>query len=247
MCSGGWACAGAGYSAPTKGYQTAGSAGWADKYYYYNQVPSGHNCTRYAAYRLYKNGLSDPGRSWGMAYQWDANAPGVHNTTATVGSIAWWNKGSAYGPSAGHVAYVEEVGKDPANGKTYIVVTQDNAGGVTEKVRIVQGSAYYPNKFLHIKDTASTPPQPSYPVGVVMATTQRQQAATLNSKLLGWYAVGTRLSLVCYARGQSVKGYYSKYVGGGGWDNLWYKTTDGGFAADIDINTGSNNPVTGAC
>lgn len=33
----------------------------------------------------------------------------------------------------------------------------------------------------------------------------------------------------------------------GGWDDLWYKTTDGVFVADIDINTGTNNPITPAC
>jgi hypothetical protein len=85
-----------------------------------------------------------------------------------------------------------------------------------------------------------------YPTGTVMATTQRMAAATLNSQQLGTYGVGTTLSLVCYARGQSVKGYYS-YAISGGYDNLWYQTTDGGFAADVDINTGSDNPVTNGC
>lgn len=77
-----------------------------------------------------------------------------------------------------------------------------------------------------------------------MTRTQRQADATLNSTLLGWYNTGTHLTLTCYKRGQAVTGYYSKYVG---WDNLWYKTSDGGFVADVDIYTGTNNPVTPAC
>ena len=85
-----------------------------------------------------------------------------------------------------------------------------------------------------------------YANGTVMARTQRMTAANLSSQQDGWYEVGANLSLVCYARGQSVKGYYS-YAISGGFDNLWYKTTDGHFAADVDLNTGSNNPVTGAC
>jgi len=93
---------------------------------------------------------------------------------------------------------------------------------------------------------SGTTQPPQYAIGTVMARTQRMKAATLTSQQLGWYAVGTKLSLVCYARGQSVKGYYS-YAISGGWDNLWYKTSDGGFAADVDLNTGSNNPVTGGC
>jgi murein DD-endopeptidase MepM/ murein hydrolase activator NlpD len=54
------------------------------------------------------------------------------------------------------------------------------------------------------------------------------------------------LTLVCYKRGQSVKGFYSPYIAGG-YDNLWYKVSDGYFVSDVDINTGSNNPVTAAC
>jgi hypothetical protein len=82
--------------------------------------------------------------------------------------------------------------------------------------------------------------------GRVMATTQRMSAATLNSSQNGWYAAGSAVALSCFVRGQSVKGYYSPYIAGG-WDNLWYKASDGYFLADVDLSTGSNNPVTGAC
>ncbi|MCV7021087.1 cadherin-like domain-containing protein [Mycolicibacterium aichiense] len=93
---------------------------------------------------------------------------------------------------------------------------------------------------------ASGSSNPQYATAKVMARTQRMAAATLNSQQLGWYEVNTNLSLVCYARGQAVKGYYSSSFSGG-LDNLWYKTSDGGYAADVDISTGSNNPVTGSC
>jgi hypothetical protein len=71
-------------------------------------------------------------------------------------------------------------------------------------------------------------------------------AATLNSTQVGWYAKGSKLSLVCYTRGQSVKGYFSRWIPGG-WDNIWYKVSDGYWVADVDIDTGSNNPIAPAC
>ncbi|WP_160298545.1 CHAP domain-containing protein [Williamsia herbipolensis] len=84
------------------------------------------------------------------------------------------------------------------------------------------------------------------PTAKVMTQTQRMSDATLNSRQLGTYGRGNTLSLSCYKRGQSVKGYFSKYIAGG-FDNLWYRTSDGGFVADVDIETRSNNPVTGPC
>src|SRR5207248_2068493 len=33
----------------------------------------------------------------------------------------------------------------------------------------------------------------------------------------------------------------------GGWDNLWYKTSDGNFVADVDIETGTLNDVAQDC
>ncbi|CAM3972598.1 M23 family metallopeptidase [Tsukamurella ocularis] len=85
------------------------------------------------------------------------------------------------------------------------------------------------------------------PTARVVAQTQKMTGPSLNSKQVGWYPAGARVTLQCYERGQSVKGALSKWHPNGGWDNLWYKTSDGVFVADIDIETGSNNPVTGAC
>ena len=81
----------------------------------------------------------------------------------------------------------------------------------------------------------------------VKAQTQRMSDATLKSRQLGSYGAGTRLSLTCSKRGQAVKGYFSKYLPNGGWDNLWYRTSDGGFVADVDIETRSNGVVVGDC
>ncbi len=80
----------------------------------------------------------------------------------------------------------------------------------------------------------------------VKAKTQRMSAATLQSQQDGWYNTGDRLTLVCSARGQAVKGFFSPHIPGG-WDNLWYRTSDGHFVADVDIETGSLNAVAQDC
>ncbi len=82
--------------------------------------------------------------------------------------------------------------------------------------------------------------------GTVKARTQRMTAANLNSKQEGWYNAGDRLTLVCSTRGQNVKGFFSFNIPGG-WDNLWYKTSDGHYVADVDIETGTLNAVVKDC
>jgi VCBS repeat-containing protein len=238
ICSGGFGCAGGGYS--------AANLGWPDVRYGQSWIAGlVHNCTRYVAFRLKQAGVGDPG-SWGNAYEWVSRAPGVKDNTPAVGAVAYWGINQGPASSSGHVGYVEAVGIDTA-GKTYIEVTWDNLGGVTERVRIEQGNVNWPTKFLHIRDTGGGG-TPSYPVGIAMARTQKMSAANLNSELRGWYEVGARVSLVCYVHGQRVKGYYSSSFGStGGYDDLWYRTTDGVYSADVDLNTNSNNPVTGAC
>lgn len=84
-------------------------------------------------------------------------------------------------------------------------------------------------------------------VATVKAKTQRMSAPNLNSAQNGWYNPGDRVTLVCSARGQAVKGYFSFNIPNGGWDNLWYKTTDGNFVADVDIETGTLNAVAPDC
>ncbi|MER7795940.1 RICIN domain-containing protein [Microbacterium sp. NPDC096154] len=80
----------------------------------------------------------------------------------------------------------------------------------------------------------------------VKAATQKMSQSTLSSTQRGTYKVGTKVGLVCYEKGQPVKGYFSKYVKGG-YSDIWYRTADGHYIADIDIETGSNGAVTPAC
>jgi hypothetical protein len=84
------------------------------------------------------------------------------------------------------------------------------------------------------------------PTGTVKARTQRMSDANLKSQQNGWYNPGDRVTLVCSQRGQPVKGFFSFNIPGG-WDNLWYKTSDGNFVADVDIETGTLKDVTGDC
>lgn len=83
--------------------------------------------------------------------------------------------------------------------------------------------------------------------GTVKARTQRMSDANLGSQQNGWYNPGDRLTLVCSRRGQPVKGFFSFNIPNGGWDNLWYKTSDGHFVADVDIETGTLKDVTPDC
>jgi hypothetical protein len=78
--------------------------------------------------------------------------------------------------------------------------------------------------------------------GTVKAITQRMSGPYLppNFTQNGTYALGKKLTLVCYLWGQQVSGW-------GGTSNLWYKISDGYYAADVDLSTGSNNPITPAC
>jgi hypothetical protein len=76
--------------------------------------------------------------------------------------------------------------------------------------------------------------------------TQRMSDASLNVAQNGWYNAGDRLTLVCSKRGQAVKGYFSFNIPGG-WDDLWYKTSDGNFVADVDIETGTLDVVAADC
>ncbi len=81
----------------------------------------------------------------------------------------------------------------------------------------------------------------------VRAKTQRMSAANLNSTQNGWYNAGDRITLVCSTRGQGVKGFFSFNIPNGGWDNLWYRTSDGNYVADVDIETGTLNVVAPDC
>lgn len=84
---------------------------------------------------------------------------------------------------------------------------------------------------------------PTTKVVTVMAQTQRQANPNLKAnEFKGWYAKGTRVTLICYTYGQAVKGWGSPWIPGG-WDSLWYKTSAGTYSADVDLATGSNGPA----
>ena len=89
---------------------------------------------------------------------------------------------------------------------------------------------------------ATAPASAETKYGTAMVRTQKMAGPHLTKYTqIGWYNKGQRLALNCYVRGQYVRGW------GGGPSNLWYKVSDGRYVADIDLNTGSNNPITGAC
>jgi len=143
------------------GYNAGSTGTWTERYYGAPWGNNGHNCTRYAGFRLAVNGLPDPGETFGNATDWAASVKrkyGEHvvNTTPTVGSIAHWAAGEGKG-SLGHVAYVEEVFADGA-----FVITEDNLGGTTRRVTYGANEPDRPKRFLHLADvpaftTAPTP------------------------------------------------------------------------------------------
>jgi surface antigen len=150
-------CTGGGYAGKSEGWPGAYyGAGYASRNSY-----GYHNCTLYAAFRLWKNGVGKP--SWhGNATDWDtrAAAAGVRvNQTPGLGSIAQWNGGFG---GFGHVAYVDVVTS------SYIEVTDDNYSlNYTDRWRIARTSAAMPDNFIHVKD--QKPPQPKPPSSVAPA------------------------------------------------------------------------------
>ncbi|GAA2420938.1 hypothetical protein GCM10009856_33600 [Mycolicibacterium llatzerense] len=81
----------------------------------------------------------------------------------------------------------------------------------------------------------------------VKVRTQRMTDANLGSGQDGWYNAGDRVTLTCWKRGQPVKGYFSFNIPNGGWDNLWYRSADNHYVADVDIETGTLQPVGPDC
>ena len=81
---------------------------------------------------------------------------------------------------------------------------------------------------------------------IVEAQTQRMSDASLTSAQDGSYNPGDQLTLVCSTRGQNVNGFFSSDIPGGA-DNLWYRTSDGHFVADVDIATATLNIAAPEC
>lgn len=73
------------------------------------------------------------------------------------------------------------------------------------------------------------------------------QDANLSSGQVGWYEKGTRLTLMCSTHGQEVQGRSGVNVSNGGWDSLWYRTSDNSFVADADLETATPGAAAPDC
>jgi hypothetical protein len=93
---------------------------------------------------------------------------------------------------------------------------------------------------------AFSPPAIADTSASVAGHTQRMTNPNLASQQDGWYEQGQSVTLVCSARGQAVQGVFSFNIPGG-WDDLWYRTSDGHYVADVDIETGTLNVVAPDC
>jgi surface antigen len=80
----------------------------------------------------------------------------------------------------------------------------------------------------------------------VEADTPQMSDANLTSPQDGSYNPGDQPTLVCSTRGQNVNGFFSSDIPGG-WDDLWYRTSDGHFVADADIATATLNIAAPEC
>lgn len=142
LCTGYTACQQAGYS--HAGYARAGREMWWGMF-------AGHNCTNYVAYRLVKGGMSNT-RPWsgsGMAWNWGLVKADLTDQRPAVGAVAWWRKGTSWGGSSGHVAYIERV-----ISPTEIIVSEDSWGGDFHWRRAVKGTSGWPSGFVHFNDAA---------------------------------------------------------------------------------------------
>jgi surface antigen len=144
--SGGYVCTIDGYNASTM------TSSWAARYYG-SDTKDGigtppHNCTLYAAWMLDRNGLPDPGHSWGYANQWGVTLAADTNRTPAVGSIAWYA-----GPGMGHVAYVARVNW---SNHTVFLVSDNYAGGSAGYTSNEWAPFTEPIGYIHLRDL-STP------------------------------------------------------------------------------------------
>lgn len=160
LCTGYTACADAGFS--NHGY----SANNGKSYW---RMYGGHNCTNYAAYLMVKAGRSSE-RPWtgnGNANGWGVGMKNITDNTPAVGSVAWWDTGSA-----GHVAYVEAV-----ISSTEIIVSEDNWGGDFDW-RVITKDSGWPKGFIHFKDAKGDGAVPSWRGNNAVASAWTDQSAT---------------------------------------------------------------------
>ncbi len=153
---------------------------------------------------------------------------GDWGTTGVTFSYQWKSGGVFIGgaTSGDYVPTSSDIGKS-----ILVSVTGKKAGYLSVKKYSV-GTAVVPTPVV---------------TGTVAAQTQQMSQSNLNSTQIGTFSVGQVLTLACYQRGESVKGFFSSSFGNGGWDNLWYRVSDGTYVADVDLETGTLDPVVAAC
>jgi RTX calcium-binding nonapeptide repeat (4 copies)/CHAP domain len=111
-----------------------------------------HNCTAYAAFRLYQRGLRSNFPS-GNAYEWNTS-PGVLTAASSpvVGDIAHWDASGvgcdANATNCGHVAYVERVNYSSSGTISSITISESKwcDGGAVRGIAV--GTSGWPTRFL---------------------------------------------------------------------------------------------------
>ncbi len=152
QASASWGCKSSGYACTIDGYNaTTMTDNWAAKYYG-SDTKGGigsppHNCTLFAAWMLARNGLPDPGHSWGYGDQWGITLAADTNHTPAVGAVAWYDGGAM-----GHVAYVARVNW---SNHTVFLVSDNYAGGVDGYTSSTWAPFTTPTGYIHLRDLAA--------------------------------------------------------------------------------------------
>jgi hypothetical protein len=176
---------------------------------------NGHNCTNYVTYRLWRNGVANPG-NLGDAYSWDNNAAAYGfpvNGTPAAGSVAVWEINAPPALGSGHVGFVDSVNSDGS-----INVSEDNYGGTTMNRRLYPGSNW-PSHFVHFKDDQAS----ASGARLLMANTAGQLYAKDSVGVGGWIDQGTNAANVAIggSRMALINGagqvYAKDALTGGGW------------------------------
>lgn len=183
-----------------------------------------------------------------------AGVPAISGA-ATVGSRLTASPGAWTSGVSLSYEWIRSSARIPGATTRYYSVAAADAGHKLS-VRVTATASGYPTVQRTSASTRTVPaptPPPTTPpplaaagYGTTGTRTQRMSDANLGSAQAGWYEANVRLGLACHKRGQSVKGFYSWSIPGG-WSDLWYKVTDGYFVADVDLNTGTSNPVAPPC
>lgn len=130
--------------------------------YWGQKVNPKGNCTNYVAFRLSRNGARQLAGSFGDAVGWRSVVQSrlgskAVNGTPKVGAIAWWGAfGAPEVSAAGHVAYVEKV----TDGGRTVYLSESHFGIGSRRLIVRSGDAYWPDRFLHIKDKPKSKPKP---------------------------------------------------------------------------------------